>query len=161
MNKAYTPTLQRIAPLRKISTVNDPAMTDATDMTFADANGEFDLLDGETGQPGCSECETESAVVRVGGRHGEYLCATSSAERGIDVPEYVLQAVREWDAANPDDDSDEDDEDELTDVTFEVTITLGASDSAPTEGHLETAILRACERESEIAMLDGVKVKRA
>lgn len=130
------------------------------EIEYADENGEFDLLDGTPGQPGCSDCGTESAVVRVGGRHGDYLCASAAAERGIEVPASVIDAVRAWDEANPDEDEDEDSSDELTDVDYTVTITLGANDSLPTESQLERAIVTALNRDSEISTVDGVKVRR-
>lgn len=46
------------------------------DVTWADADGEFELTGGGFGNPGCDGCGTYDAVVRVG---RTYLCATGAA----------------------------------------------------------------------------------
>lgn len=51
---------------------------------WADQDGSFTLSDGGPGNPGCDECGTEDAVVRVA---GTYLCATAAQARGLQRPD--------------------------------------------------------------------------
>lgn len=53
-------------------------MTDSETVVFADQDGDFLLSDGSFGNPGCDECGSEDAIVRVG---TTYLCGAGWNER--------------------------------------------------------------------------------
>lgn len=71
-------------------------------VTFADADGTFDLGDG-TGNPGC-DCGMASAVVYIESDDAGalWLCAQQADMLGLAVPQTVRDAVTAWDAANND-----------------------------------------------------------